>query len=36
MEQYLTFERVAFINSLMARYGITANEAAELANDILG
>ena len=36
MEQYLTFERVAFINSLMARYSITATEAAELANDILG
>ena len=36
MEQYFTFERIALIKSLMRRYGITATEAAELANDILG
>ena len=35
MEQYLTFERIAFINSLMQRFHITAEQAAELAADIL-
>ena len=36
MEQYFTFDRLALVTSLMARYSITAAEAAELANDILG
>lgn len=36
MEQYYTFDRITLITSLMARYSITATEAAELANDILG
>ena len=36
MEQYLSFDRIALITSLMARYTISATEAAELASDILG
>lgn len=36
MDQYYTFDRLALVTSLMARYAITATEAAELANDILG
>ena len=36
MEQYFTFDRLALVTSLMMRYAISATEAAELANDILG
>lgn len=35
MEQYLTFDRIALISTLMQRYTITAAQAAELAADIL-
>ena len=35
MEQYFTFERITLIKSLMRRYAIDAEQAAELADDIL-
>ena len=35
MEQYFTFDRLSLITSLMRRYSIDAEQAAELADDIL-